>query len=200
MSDTEQTGSACPATPDRRVQRTQRLLHEALGSLLHQRPYERIVVKEILARANVARSTFYAHFRDKDELLVHSIDEVLRSAEGAALRCGERHERVLAFSLPLYEHIAAHRRRCQSVKVKGQHGLHRKVEDLLAERLLAELGRERRAGWTPPVAADLLARHVAASFMRVLDWWVAQEPPLPAPQADRMFRALVVPALTGRRV
>ena len=44
--------------------------------------YEHIVVKENLARANVARSTFYTHFRDKDALLNSSIRDVL----GAAMR------------------------------------------------------------------------------------------------------------------
>ena len=57
---------------DRRIERTKRLLHGALGSLIHQKSYDDIVVKEILARANVGRSTFYTHFRDKDELLESS--------------------------------------------------------------------------------------------------------------------------------
>jgi hypothetical protein len=44
---------------DRRIQKTQRLLHEALFSLIHEKSYDAIVVKEILDRANVGRSTFY---------------------------------------------------------------------------------------------------------------------------------------------
>lgn len=55
---------------DRRVQRTQNLLHQALASLVLEKDYDSISVKEILDRANVDRSTFYMHFRDKDELLV----------------------------------------------------------------------------------------------------------------------------------
>jgi len=55
---------------DRRIQKTKNLLHQALGSLIREKPYDAIVVKEILDRANVGRSTFYTHFRDKDELLV----------------------------------------------------------------------------------------------------------------------------------
>src|SRR5262249_3903679 len=62
---------------DRRTQRTKNLLHEALGSLIREKPYEAIVVQEILDRANVGRSTFYMHFRDKDELLVSGIHDML---------------------------------------------------------------------------------------------------------------------------
>ena len=44
---------------DRRVARTQKLLRDALHSLIHERDYDSIVVKEILDRANVGRSAFY---------------------------------------------------------------------------------------------------------------------------------------------
>lgn len=38
---------------DRRVQKTQGLLREALVSLIHEKSYDAIAVKEILDRANV---------------------------------------------------------------------------------------------------------------------------------------------------
>jgi AcrR family transcriptional regulator len=52
---------------DRRIHRTRALLHEALGSLIREKTYNRISVREVLDRAKVSRSTFYIHFRDKDE-------------------------------------------------------------------------------------------------------------------------------------
>jgi AcrR family transcriptional regulator len=64
-------------TKDRRIQKTRTLLHEALESLIREKPYDAIVVKEILDRANVGRSTFYTHFRDKDDLLVSGIHDML---------------------------------------------------------------------------------------------------------------------------
>jgi hypothetical protein len=42
---------------DRRIQKTQELLRGALASLIGEKPYDSIVVKEILDRANVGRST-----------------------------------------------------------------------------------------------------------------------------------------------
>ncbi len=68
-------------TKDRRTQKTEALLREALGALIREKPYDDIVVKEILARADVGRSTFYAHFHDKDELLLSGIQDMLRSAQ-----------------------------------------------------------------------------------------------------------------------
>src|SRR5215510_4033298 len=58
--------------PDRRVQKTRKLLQDALIELVAEKGYESVTIREILDTANVGRSTFYAHFQDKDQLL-HSI-------------------------------------------------------------------------------------------------------------------------------
>lgn len=65
---------------DRRVRRTRRALHQALIGLMLERGYARITVQDILDRADVGRSTFYAHFRNKDDLLVGSSTDYLRQA------------------------------------------------------------------------------------------------------------------------
>ncbi len=69
-----------PRTEDRRVRRTREALHRALIELMLTRDYRRITVQDVLDRADVGRSTFYAHYRDKDDLLLTSSTEYLRSA------------------------------------------------------------------------------------------------------------------------
>src|SRR5262245_24998643 len=55
---------------DRRTRRTRQLLREAFLSLLKNKRYEDISVQEIIEQADVARSTFYAHYADKQDLMV----------------------------------------------------------------------------------------------------------------------------------
>jgi AcrR family transcriptional regulator len=55
---------------DRRVQKTKKLLSQALVDLILQKGYENVTVQDILDRANVGRSTFYAHYENKELLLV----------------------------------------------------------------------------------------------------------------------------------
>ncbi|HEY2791136.1 MAG TPA: TetR/AcrR family transcriptional regulator, partial [Micromonosporaceae bacterium] len=69
-------GSGKVSGIDRRVRRTRALLQTALVDLIIERGYHRISVQDVLDRADVGRSTFYAHFRDKDALLVSSFDEL----------------------------------------------------------------------------------------------------------------------------
>ncbi len=64
------------ANTDRRIRRTCKSLHEALISLLLEKNYDEITVQEILDRTDVGRSTFYAHFEGKDELLVSGIHDL----------------------------------------------------------------------------------------------------------------------------
>jgi AcrR family transcriptional regulator len=55
--------------PDRRIQKTLQLLQNALVELILEKGYDAVTIQEILDRANVGRSTFYAHFENKDQLL-----------------------------------------------------------------------------------------------------------------------------------
>ncbi len=62
---------------DRRSQRTQQALTDALIALLAVKRYDEISINEIIDRANVGRSTFYAHYQAKDDLLKSGFERVL---------------------------------------------------------------------------------------------------------------------------
>src|SRR5829696_734035 len=185
---------------DRRVQKTQGLLHGALASLIHEKSYDAIVVKEILARANVGRSTFYTHFRDKDELLESGIRDMLRASETtSSMRSTGPAERILRFSLPIFEHIERHRGASDSsVDAQGQAVVHEHLQRVLVELIaddLRQVGRRHQeSGHTVP--CDLLAQHVASTFLLVLNWWVESGEPLPSRTVNDLFRALILPAVT----
>lgn len=180
--------------PDRRVQKTRALLHGALASLVHEKPYDDIVVKEILGRANVGRSTFYAHYRDKDELLERGIREMLQiGAPWASARTRGTADGLLRFSRPFLEHIERSRRDGElPFDSGGSATVHEHLRRVLETLLVDEL---RRAGRTSDeVPLQLVARHVAISFVLALEWWL-EHPTLSAREIDAYFRALVAPAL-----
>ena len=184
---------------DRRVRRTRSLLHRAIASLIHEKPYEEIGVKEILARADVGRSTFYAHFRDKNELLDSGIRDMLHASGPAApARTVAPADRVLRFSRPLFEHIERERLAgARVVEVKEQAVVHERLKGLLAEMVDEELRRVGRGGAARggEVPRDLLVSHVAATFVLVLEWWIERAERVTAREADELFRALVLPIM-----
>ncbi len=132
--------------PDRRVQKTQSLLRVALVSLLAGKPYDSIVVKEILDRANVGRSTFYMHFRDKDDLLVSGIHEMLGSIPSPARPSpGKGYDRFLWFSLPVFEHHYSHAHAWgDKIGNRGRAILHERLRQVLAPMIANAMKQEFR--------------------------------------------------------
>ncbi|MEG0765593.1 MAG: TetR/AcrR family transcriptional regulator, partial [Pseudoflavonifractor sp.] len=49
---------------DQRTRMTRRLLQQALVELMREKPLRSVTVKELCARAEVNRSTFYLHYYD----------------------------------------------------------------------------------------------------------------------------------------
>jgi AcrR family transcriptional regulator len=184
---------------DRRVEKTRGLLHGALASLIHEKSYDAIVVKEILGRANVGRSTFYAHFRDKDELLESSIRDMLRTSAAPSPRPSTRlPEHVLRFSLPIFERIEEYRAAGDSsMGAAGKAVIHESLEHVLTELVARDLRRAHgsRHEDRPNVPWELLAQYVASTFTVVLTWWLGEREPLPAKSANDLFRSLVLPSL-----
>jgi AcrR family transcriptional regulator len=184
---------------DRRVQKTRRLLLEAFGSLLIviEKRYDAIVVREILDRANVGRSAFYAHFRDKDALLASAIRDLLRTAVPDSPLPARRSERVLRFSRPIFEHIAQHLR---AAKGKGGMGIRSRmiVHERLRQVLAGHVAEEVRIGASSGrVPGELLVQHVTSSFVTVLNWWVENGSRLSPAEVDEIFRAFVLPSLAA---
>src|SRR5512133_4407009 len=61
---------------DRRARRTRKQLKEALFALVLEKGYDGVTIEDITERADLGRTTFYLHYRDKEELLLESIDSI----------------------------------------------------------------------------------------------------------------------------
>lgn len=132
--------------PDRRVQRTQQLLQGALMSLIQEKGYEALTVQNIIDRANVGRATFYAHFDNKEDLLVSRLDGLrasLQARQRHARQHGSRHEdRMFAYSRDIFVHVDEHRTVFRSMVGKRsgaiiQHLFHKMLVDLVREDVKA---------------------------------------------------------------
>lgn len=185
-----------PGSKDRRVRRTQRILHEALISLILDRGYERITVQDILDRADVGRSTFYTHYRDKDDLLLSSFTamrEELR-LELDAMRPGHMADPARPAAL-VFEHAYRHRRVYQALcgRRSGtliQRHLHDQISTLVTDHL-----RPRLAAAGSPLPADIVAEFYASSTLGLLGWAIRHGfPRTPAWLADA-HRTLAIPGL-----
>jgi AcrR family transcriptional regulator len=94
--------------PDRRRERTQRQLGDALLVLIPERNYDAIRIEDICHRADLGRATFYLHYNSKDELLFAVLKRILQQDHADGLRqVGECDYRALAKSV--FDHAVRYR-------------------------------------------------------------------------------------------
>lgn len=157
------------ATPqDRRTRRTQSAVFDALRRLLFERRYDKIRTSDLIDAAGVGRSTFYEHFRNKDDVLVAMIDPVFLPLARAAAGSGTRE--ALTETL---NHIWAQRAAARPL-----------LEPPLVDRLQRKLAllievRIRASPGGPP--ASIIATGAACGCLGVLRMWVTGEVSCPAP-------------------
>ena len=188
------------ATNDRQIQKTQNLLRGALGSLIAEKPYDSIVVKEILDRANVGRSTFYMHFQDKDDLLVSGIHEMLGPVPmGPSPAKG--HDNFLWFSLSVFEHHYRHAHAWgDRIGTRGRAILHEHLRRVLANIIRSSMKQDPGPVRKPSrqIPPDLMSEYVASTFVLVLNWWLDKRMSLSPNEINDLFRKLILPVLTSR--
>ena len=180
---------------DRRSRRTRQLLQDALVALLREKRYDAITVQDILDRADVGRSTFYAHFYDKDDLLVSGVQSML---EGLSRWSDEQGATPLLPSLLLFQHVQAHRELYQALKRAGQLDLLiATFQSFLAADVERRLHRLLPPDARPAVPLDAAAVSIVSIFLALLRWWLEVAPEHTPEQLDAMFRALALPGLAA---
>ncbi len=182
-----------PEPTDRRVRRTHQLLIDALLALIVERGYEALSVQDILDRADVGRSTFYAHFRDKDDLL-HAAFGRLRSVL-ALPAVGAAPANLATLSLSLFRHSDAHRALYQAMVGRPSGALlTRTLHTLLSEHVRAHLAQR---GSDLPVPAEVAVAYYVSALIGLLTWWLDAPRGYSPEELDELFRRLVGPALTS---
>jgi AcrR family transcriptional regulator len=175
--------------PDRRVRRTRRALQQALIELIVERGYPRTTVQDVLDRADVGRSTFYAHFRDKDALIASCFDD-LRDDLARALANMEDHQpaAVRDPARPvgvMFEHAYRNRQVYQAV---GTEHLHPMILEALREHLCTHDLR---------LPVEVVAQYHAAALVGLLGWWVRAGFPYGPAEMARMCRETAAPGVTA---
>lgn len=184
---------------DRRIQRTRKLLQDALHAAMIEKGYEATTVRDVIDRANVGRSTFYAHFADKGMLLASSVEDLrallrqkqqdARSARDGASAGG------LGFSLVMLEHARGHLQLYHAIVGRDSGAfVTKRIHRVIAELVYDDLVALDFSG--APARRDLAAEYVAGAFMAVLTWWLEHGAEQSPQEVDAIFRRLVLYGLT----
>lgn len=161
---------------DRRVRRSRRAMRTALVELVLEKGFAAVTIEEIADRADVARATFYAHYRDKEELLVDVVRDLTADRE-RLLPAVEQAQSEGFTGLPVryvFEH-AEQQRAVYQVILRGE-GDGRALREFtaLTSARVEQVFRDRAAqlGVTPRIPFDVLAQAWTGELVGVLAWWV----------------------------
>jgi len=173
-----------------RTTRTRPALCTALLSLLEEKPFEQITIREITACAGVGYATFFRHYTDKDALLN---DFAAREIS-----------RLLAMTLPILYAIDS---RASAQALCAYLWEHRKLWSALltggaAATLKAEFVRQAQHNaaeqqntdsWLP---GDLNVVFAVAATIEILAWWLKQDdPPSVKRMAEVLDRLVIIPSI-----
>ena len=182
--------------PDKRVHKSKRAMQIALMDLLQEKRWDKITIQEIIDRAEVGRTTFYAHFQSKEDLFLSShaavVDMICDSffSEDGSLQL----EPSLALTtlFDMFEHS-------RDVYYYLSHGdetgeVFRGLKNQIAQGLAARIARHYdQAACDIPFA--VLAEHVASSIIALMIWWMEHRTPYPPKDIVRMAHVMNLAAL-----
>jgi AcrR family transcriptional regulator len=210
-----------PNIPDRRVRKTRKLLQDALIELVAEKGYESVTIREVLDRANVGRSTFYAHFQDKDQLL-HSVldylgelfdqhkERLLAATKHAAKPENTDPTLGLSPTLSLFQFVGQNHRFFKAMLGKGGYGiftkpiydyvfahLHGLFTKPMDDDVLAHLHESFKMVISrekyDSLESEVVAHYFVSAFIGILVWWVEKDMPCTAEEIDKLFRRLAMP-------
>jgi len=177
---------------DRRTQRTHHSLTHAMVDLVTEKRFDDITVQNLIDRADIGRSTFYTHFRDKEDLFQ-------KNWEGFLNFCVEQivWEKIGRGSffpvLFLFDHLQEVQPFYRGLVLsRKSEPLMKTGTDYLSQKL-AE-GLKANLKYHPAIPIPILSNYLASELFALLKWWLDQNMPYPPERMDQIFHALVNPA------
>lgn len=184
---------------DRRVQRTRELLQKALIELISERGYDAITIQDIVARANVGRTTFYLHYSSKDELFMSCHEAIVSEFHSGPLHTLSREELLSPEAPPgmtsAFRHLLDTRALLYPI-FQGKDSLLilRRIRDRSAQEIEASL-RAAFAEADSTIPFDVLANYLAGAQIALVQWWLEKRQPHTPENVAQTFHRLQCAAI-----
>lgn len=212
-------GSTDPLkTLDRRARRTRRVLKDALLALVLEKGYDAVTVEDITQRADLGRTTFYLHYRDKEELLLEAIGSIANdliarlppsawhvtvAGTGAVLgtaasgtmeaKPAAANERVKDAILITFLHAAENAQLYRIIlRGEGATKARKRLQTIISQKASELVAESVQAGLAHPrLPAGIFADYFAGALMATITWWLESDLPYPPEEMAEMFRMLI---------
>lgn len=177
--------------PDERAIRTRDRLGSAFVALIHEKPIENVTVQDVLDRASVGRSTFYLHFRDKNDLLLSQLEKFLESMSTTLSVRKEISRRVVPVA-EMFTHIENQKKLYRILADAGRlNDFFDLAQGYFARGIEDRLRESKRLPKIPQGELAARACALAGSLLSLLRWWLDRGAKEPPGEMDELFHRMV---------
>ena len=189
---------------DRRVSRTRRNLQGSLLSLILEKGYDSVTVEEITERADLGRTTFYLHYRDKEDLLMQAVqalvDDLVSELSQIPIDSWKLHKRgdsdevfIPAITLA-FNHVAIHADLYRVLlRGEGTYSVLKRLRQILrgaVMSLLKHFTALNRIELRPQVPIDVFLNGLTGAWIGLLTWWLEEDIPYTAEEMAVMYQRM----------
>ena len=161
----------------------------------------KITIQEIIDAANIGRTTFYAHFETKDDLLKALCEELFGHIISSAMDCTHTHGLYSNNNVPesVFCHLLQHLQENENnipelLSCENSDLFLRYFKDNLKELLQNQFVNQNRRN-NKDIPQDFLVNHITGSFVQMVLWWIKNQMKEPPEKLDKYFRAVIEPIL-----
>lgn len=173
---------------DRRQKKTRNAIFSAFSELLKTKRYEHITIQEIIEKADIGRSTFYAHFETKDMLLKEMCSDIFEHIfDGEICEFREENDNLQTKLAHILWHI-------EEIKGEVCGILNSQSADLFIRYLNENLSRLFGLyldKFKTQVPKDFLLNYLVGSFCETVKWWVNNKMTEPPETVANYFMAVI---------
>lgn len=174
---------------DLRVQRTNKLVLEALLELTARKGFSALTVSDITKYAGINRATFYRHYQDKFDLLntyAQTVFEMLEDEHQRSIEAGD-HE-IYEGLVGIFEHI---RENAKFYRVmlgkKGDPEFTDKIRHYIQQRIWRSLPLDLHKD---KVSLDLYVAYSSSASVGAVLWWLEHDFPFSSEEMVAFLRQL----------
>ena len=167
---------------DLRTKRTRKMILEAFINLVEEKGYEHVTVSDIANQAMINRATFYAHFKDKQDVYDYIFKEALEQFMNvlAPVQLGRTNQLQLhaieQIITHIFEKIQENRVFFKTVlNAHGNEQLRKQISQILRSTYanIFDQVEIREKDFIVPI--DFIIEYMSSTFMASLHWWINQE-------------------------
>lgn len=159
---------------DRRIQKTKKYLSDAFIALILEKGYEAVTVQEIIDKANVGRSTFYAHFESKEQLLFSGHQHLSDALLGTM---NEKSKEGIDFEM-LFNHAAENFQIAKAMLgKKGGDLIIGHIRDVMSMKIAKDLKRDTSKSKAEQMKIHFTSEALSAALISYLTNWLDADMP-----------------------